>query len=233
MKSALDSINKSMDWISSEASNFNVSLNFKIHEKNKNVYALYKSKMSYFDNYYEKHYRNQRAYFVLRKLSRQLPKDSSAVKVRYSIDYFYSRLEQMYHTNNIAVLFFIKSNRASVISESFNTTTTKNKEYALIYFCNPSIIAHGFLHLYGALDLYDQYSASRLNEYGLKTKTERLKDYAQETFPNDIMVSPIRDISKLEISEYTGFLIGWKENLSKDLKHSVLGKNIKPETNKK
>lgn len=72
------------------------------------------------------------------------------------------------------------------------------------YFCNPAVIAHELLHLFGAIDLYEPYvsaeDASRV----------------AELFPTELMRFEPTDIFLSEISALTAYLIGWTETLDEE-----------------
>ncbi len=60
-----------------------------------------------------------------------------------------------------------------------------------------SEIAHEFLHLFGAWDLYETYQQPKSRE-----------DKAKELFPNDIMHRVSYDINELKIDKLTAWLVG-------------------------
>ena len=61
-------------------------------------------------------------------------------------------------------------------------------------------IAHEFLHLYGAWDLYKTFQQS-----------EAKQAEAEKLFPNDIMLRVSYDIQELEVGPMTAWRIGWSE----------------------
>jgi len=90
----------------------------------------------------------------------------------------------------------------SDISVQINTMNTDDVEFAVVSYKYPSEIAHNFLHLYGAADMY-------LTIY---RKNEKKIRFLQDEFPNEIMLDPYgKNIWDLEISEYTKYLVGWTD----------------------
>lgn len=69
------------------------------------------------------------------------------------------------------------------------------------YFCNPAVIAHELLHLFGAIDLYEPYlSAEDASN-------------AAELLPKELMRYEPTDIYEAEISALTAYLVGWTASL--------------------
>ncbi len=97
------------------------------------------------------------------------------------------------------------------ISLPVNHLGAEDIEFSIVSYKYPAVIAQNILYLFGAADL--SRSLYRRNE-----KKIRL---AREMFPNDIMQDIYaKDIDKLELSEYTRYLIGWEPNL--DTKYQFL-----------
>lgn len=108
---------------------------------------------------------------------------------------------------SVALLFFVNNYFKSDISVQINTMNTRDMEFAIVSYKYPSEIAHNFLHLYGAADLYN--TPYRRN----KSKIRKL----QEEFPYDIMQDPYaKNIWELEMGDYTKYLIGWSNELDKN-----------------
>ena len=102
-------------------------------------------------------------------------------------------------------LFFLVNNYYRVdISVPVNTFSNNDVEYAIVSYKYPAEIAHNFLHLYGAADMYP--SPLRRNERNIKTLSS--------LYPDEVMQEPYgKDINKLNISDYTKYLIGWTDEL--------------------
>lgn len=105
---------------------------------------------------------------------------------------------------SVALLFFLNNYFRVDISLQVNTFDTNDIEFGIVSYKYPSEIAHNFLHLFGAADLY-------------KTpfrKSERKIRLAKNEFPDDIMQDPYgRDIESMFIGPLTRYLIGWTDSL--------------------
>ncbi len=105
---------------------------------------------------------------------------------------------------SVALFYLVNNYYKSDISIPVNTLSTEDVEYAIVSYKYPSEIAHNFLHLYGASDMYG--TLLRKNERNIQTLAG--------LYPNEIMQEPHgKDINSLIISDYTKYLIGWTENL--------------------
>jgi len=126
-------------------------------------------------------------------------------------------LRDAYKVESVALFFMVNNYFKTDISLQVNTMSTSDVEYAIISFKYPSEIAHNFLHLYGAADLYK--TLYRRNEKKIKQLSEML--------PNEIMQDPYaKNISNLEISEYTRYLIGWQDTIDPIWNEFFIDKHI-------
>ncbi len=113
-------------------------------------------------------------------------------------------LRDNYKVESVALFFMVNNYFKTDISLPINTMNTNDVEFAIVSFKYPAEIAHNFLHLYGAADLYK--TLYRRNDKKVKQLSEML--------PNDIMQDPYaKNIANLEISEYTRYLIGWQDTI--------------------
>ncbi|MGB9745824.1 MAG: hypothetical protein ACPLXM_02725 [Bacteroidales bacterium] len=105
---------------------------------------------------------------------------------------------------SVALLYLLNNYFRIDISVQVNTFDTNDVEFAIVSYKYPSEIAHNFLHLFGAADLY-------------KTpfrRSERKIRLAQKEFPDDIMQDPYgRSIENMTIGPLTRYLIGWTDSL--------------------
>jgi len=109
------------------------------------------------------------------------------------------------NVESVGLLFMINNYYKSDISVQINTMNTDDVEFAVVSYKYPSEIAHNFLHLYGAADMYST----------IYRKNEKKIRFLQKEFPDEIMMDPYgKNIWSLEISEYTKYLIGWTDNIS-------------------
>lgn len=113
-------------------------------------------------------------------------------------------LRDEYHVESVALIYMVNNYFRTDISLQINTMNTDDIEFAIVSYKYPGEIAHNFLHLYGAADMYK--TLYRRNEKKIKQLAEMV--------PNEIMMDAYaRNISNLEISEYTRYLIGWQDEI--------------------
>lgn len=117
-------------------------------------------------------------------------------------------LRDEYKVESVALMYFVNNYFKADISIAMNTLSSEDIEYAVVSYKYPAEIAHNFLHLYGAADMYP--TLFRRNE-------KKARELAR-MYPNEIMLDPYaRKISDLTISEYTKYLIGWTDSLDLDM----------------
>ncbi|MCK4748941.1 MAG: hypothetical protein KAT15_17940 [Bacteroidales bacterium] len=115
-------------------------------------------------------------------------------------------LRDEYQVESVALLMLVNNYFRSDISLAINTLHNDDVEFSVVSYKYPSEIAHNFLHLYGAVDLYE--SPFR--------RTRRNLKLAAEAFPRDIMSDVYASsLSELEIGDYTRYMIGWTEALDR------------------
>lgn len=134
-------------------------------------------------------------------------------------DKLVARLRDIYKTDNVALMFFINNYYTDEVSVALHTAEDYNIEYSIVSFKNTPIIAHEFLHLFGALDLY-------ISPRDKDRQARKKKKFAMQEFPNEIMAFPYRSIEKLEISPFTGYLIGWRDKMDDKYREMIFGKKI-------
>lgn len=128
-----------------------------------------------------------------------------------------ARLRDHYQTDNVALMYFINNYYSDEISASFDISNDNHVEFSIVSFKNPSVIAHEFLHLFGAFDLY-------LTQYDVKKRDKKKKDKLMEMFPNEVMAFAHRNLSSLKISDFTKYLIGWKREMPVEYQRLFLKK---------
>ena len=89
-------------------------------------------------------------------------------------------------------------------SAVFNSMTDEQVEFAINSGKNTSYLANQLLTLFGAQLL----STGKTSQYKIKNV-----ELAKIDFPNDIMVSPEKDLSELNIGAFTAFMLGWQEKV--------------------
>jgi hypothetical protein len=97
------------------------------------------------------------------------------------------------------------------ISICVNQFSTNDVEFAIVSYKYPAIIAQNILNLFGAADLYKT----------LYRRNESKIELAFRYFPKDIMQDVYaKDINRMEIGDFTKYLIGWTNKL--DPKYDLL-----------
>jgi len=113
-------------------------------------------------------------------------------------------LRDEFKVESVALVFMVNNYFRTDISSALNTLTTEDVEFAIVSYKYPAEIAHNFLALYGAADLYAT---------PMRRSTNKIK-LANELFSNEIMQDPYaKNIWGLEISDFTKYLIGWSNEL--------------------
>jgi len=131
-----------------------------------------------------------------------------------------ARLRDIHKTDNVALLFFINNFFTDDISVVLHSFDDDSPEYGIVSYKNPGVIAHEFLHLFGALDLY-------LSPFDKGRGVRKKKIFAMKEFPNEIMAFPHRRMSVLEISSFSKYLIGWDNELDENYKNMLIGKKFR------
>lgn len=101
-----------------------------------------------------------------------------------------------------------------------HTGSDDSPEYAIVSYKEPTVIAHEFLHLFGALDLY-------ITPYDNSKKAAKKKAFAMKEFPNEIMAFTYRGLDSLNIGKFTEYLIGWDRELDPHYQKMIAGKKVK------
>jgi len=234
IQSTLDSIQRAMDWVIVQAQSNQIPLDIQI-EYHKNAsgqiplrYAFVRKTLysTLFTIPISRGIRDTDnwANTLARKAGKSLDIDTSEV-VRTANkmndrERLIARLRDMHGTDNVALIYFINNYHKDEVSVAMHTGSDWQIEYAIVSHKSPSVIAHEFLHLFGAWDLY--YSHRLL---GLPRRHEKRMN---KKFPNEIMAFAYRDIDTLQISEFTKYCIGWNNKLDKRYSRLVLGRRWRP-----
>lgn len=116
---------------------------------------------------------------------------------------------------SVALMFMMNNYYKKDYSAAFNTDSNEDVEYAVTSYKNPKTIAHEFLHLFGAADLYNTEQ---------KTKDSKLVKLANKKFPNEIMTNkPIR-LEEAYICPITKYLIGWDDQIDENYRIALIEK---------
>jgi hypothetical protein len=105
---------------------------------------------------------------------------------------------------SVALLFLVNNYFKEDISVVVNQFTTNDVEFAVVSYKYPAVIAQNIISLFGAADLYKS----------LYRRDDKKIQIAAELFPDDIMQDVYaKNINKLEIGNFTKYLIGWSQEL--------------------
>ncbi len=231
IESALDSVRKAMNWIEDQADLSDIGLNIKVdyHQTKKKVVPIRQNfprktlsgtllsvnGVKYLDRWADK---------IGKKVLSVYPKDTStitATKVKpKDRERLLAKLRDIHKTDNVALVYFVNNYYTDEISVAVHTAQDDSPEYAVVSFKEPSVIAHEFLHLFGAWDLY-------ITPYDNARKARKKKSFAMREFPDEIMAFADRKIESLEISPLTRYLIGWDDNLDPNYVKMIFNKKIR------
>jgi hypothetical protein len=232
--STLDSLNKAVEWISQKAKENNILVNIRVihHSKNSKIpiasdlpkktlsATLFQqnstSGISAIHKWTDK---------IAAVAGKSLPADTSNIITTKNTladkERLIARIRDIYKTDNVALMYFLNNYYKDEISVAFNTNSNTNIEYSIVSFKKPSVIAHEFLHLFGAWDLY-------ISPFEGNKDDNKRKEFAMKEFPREIMAFAYKDIDSLDIGPFTKYCIGWQKSLDKKYADMILGKNINP-----
>ncbi len=211
--STIDSLDVAVRWLEKQAENNDIGLNIKTDYYIGNEYATINQNLpgkSVEESLLEPNLNkgvaalNKWADNVSRKAGESfyiLNKDGiPKIQPPKNAERLIAHLRDEFSVESVALMFMVNNYFKSDLSVALNTLTTGNVEFAIVSYKYPSVIAHNFLHLYGAADLY-------------KTPFRRSKrkiKLAGNLYPAGIMQDPYsKMIHNLNISDFTKYLIGW------------------------
>ncbi len=131
-----------------------------------------------------------------------------------------ARVRDVHKTDIVALIYFINNYYTDEISVAIHTAQDHNPEYAVVSFKEPATIAHEFLHLFGALDLY-------MSPFDKAKQVRKFKAFAMREFPNEIMAFPYRGLDSLDISPLTEYLVGWERALDEKYAEMITGGKVR------
>jgi hypothetical protein len=131
-----------------------------------------------------------------------------------------ARVRDVHKTDNVALIYFINNYYTDEVSVAIHTAQDYDPEYAVVSFKEPATIAHEFLHLFGALDLYK-------SPFDKAKQVRKFKSFAMREFPNEIMAFPHRGLDSLDISPLTEYLIGWDRDLEEKYSDMITGGKVR------
>ena len=105
-------------------------------------------------------------------------------------------------TESVGLMYFVNNYYKNDLSVCIRYPD--DVEYCIVSYKYPVVIAHEFLHLFGASDLYRQLYQKQRN-----------KRLALKYFPNDIMLkTEDRSLESESIGELEKYLIGWQDTIN-------------------
>jgi hypothetical protein len=129
-----------------------------------------------------------------------------------------ARLRDQYNVENVALIFFLNNYHVNETSVAIHTSY-EEVEYAVVSYKRTGVIAHEFLHLFGAWDLYHDPLKS-------KKQNKKLKRFRNK-YPNTIMSEATSaGLYSLKISPITKYLIGWENKLNEEDTKLLFGKKV-------
>ncbi len=231
IESTLDSLRRAIKWIEDQAKNDSVHLTIKLdfHKNDKGVIPLKNdlSRKTFSATLYKRPLWSgvKDIYRWADKLAalagKSFPKDTMAItNIKNDMknrERLIARLRDIHKTDKVALMFFINNYYTDEISATFDVSNDNNVEFSVVSFKYSSVIAHEFLHIFGANDLY-------LTPFDVKRKDKKRKDKLMEMFPDEIMAFAYRNLDALTISGFTKYFIGWRNELSEEYQKVILKK---------
>lgn len=219
VNSTLDSISKASRWLEKKAEERSISLSIKtIAHKQSSRNTIYEKRAKTSLSLNGIRAVNNRSLKKLRPWADAIStyagrgmnyKPSSSIHQRLKTENIQTlnlALRDKYQCENVAILFLVNGYYENHPSYSFNTNSLDQKtEYSILTTKNPAVIAHEFMHLFGAVDLYPNPHFPNFNFKEL-----------QEKHPNEIMLIQHKEINKLDISPISSYFIGWQDTLDKE-----------------
>ncbi|MDF1675404.1 MAG: hypothetical protein P1U44_06765 [Vicingaceae bacterium] len=230
MSSTIDSIKLATKWIEKEAMKNGINLSIKIdYHRNKKIIPIATNFQrrtlsgTLFGSNGIKNVDRWADKVAKEALKPYGPDTSSTTKTKIvpkDRENLLARLRDIHQTDNVGLIYFINNFYTDEVSVVLHASEDYSPEYGIVSFKSPGTIAHEFLHLFGAFDLY-------LSPFDKKKDIKKKKEFAMKEFPNEIMAFPHRRLSTLEISPFTKYLIGWDNQLDSKYKDMLIGKKIK------
>lgn len=231
IKSTIDSINVALQWIEQKADNDSIVLNIELdyHQTKHGRVPIkndFSKKKLYSTLYKRPLWSGVRDIYkwadkIAKEAGKSIPQDTSRMtNIKNNLgdrERLIARVRDIHKTDKVALMYFINNYYTDEISLTLDIGDDNNVEFSIVSFKKPSVIAHEFLHLFGAYDLY-------ITPFDTKRKEKKKKEKLMELFPNEIMAFAYRDLGKLGISDFTKYLIGWENDLSEEHQRILLGK---------
>jgi hypothetical protein len=230
ISTTLDSIRKATAWITGKARDNNIPLSIELafHSNKEKIpieqhlYGETLSKMLFSPDGIDMI--DLWANSIARKAGESFPPDTSVIVTTKNIitnrERLIARLRDVYKTDNVVLMYFLNNYFTEEMSLTMFAGSGEKTEFCIISFKYPAVIAHEFLHVFGALDLY-------MTPFEKKKKAVKNRAEIMKTYPNEVMAYAYRPIEKLDISPMSQYLIGWKDSLTNSDRKLLVGKKIK------
>ncbi|MDD5570196.1 MAG: hypothetical protein PHD97_03470 [Bacteroidales bacterium] len=200
INSTLDSVNVSTKWMEEQAAKNGINLKFTVdYFKGDTTNTVYQN----FNGSLKKVLQKTEGVEEVNKWTDRIVKTATTLKNRERL---IAKLRDQYNTESVVLIFMVNNYFKTDFSYSLNTLSDNDVEYAIISSKHPVIFAQEIMHLFGAPYLHFHPSTS--------DKANRKK--LSELFPLDIMSSPERNLSMLNIGEITKYYVGWTEDINKE-----------------
>lgn len=223
INSTMDSIKVGIDWLQKQAEKKGKSLSIELAQArnvSKNNVIPFKEDFKYktlsATLFKYQDLRKGIAYIdewsnnVSKDVGKMFPEDTSQIVLTdirpNSREKLIAKLRNQYKTDNIALMFFINTYFENEMSITFHASSGTETEYAIVAEKQPAVIAHEFLHIFGAWDLY-------ISPFDKGFVTKMRKRKAMQRYPDEIMAFAYRGIDSLTISPLTSYLIGWDKTM--------------------
>ena len=210
IQTTLDSINKATCWIEDQAQKAGIDVHIKVEYPVGNggkipiKGELYRRSFSGLLTEKGISYVDKWANRIAAKAHQTLPKEQSPEVTTLNRpkdrERLIARLRDLHRSEGVALMFFVNNYYQQDISATIYASTRSPlnpMEYAVVSYKEPGTIAHEFLHLFGAIDLY------RWNH----------RDFLDTYFSKAVMVNPHQDLNFMEMSEISQYLVGWTKKL--------------------
>jgi hypothetical protein len=228
IKSTMDSIRVSISWLQRKAAEKGLNLTIRLNHAQKDGTIPFKEAFKYgsLSGTLFKYpdlskgikLVDEWADNVAKDVARTLPDDTASFILTKNKsndrERMIAKLRNVYETDNIAVMYFINNYFENEISVALHTASNVKTEYCVVSTKKPAVIAHEFLHLFGAIDLY-------VSPFDRKLRQRAKKRKAIKRYPKEIMAFTYKRLDSLEISPMTQYLIGWESKLSPKEYHIV------------
>ena len=230
ISSTLDSVRTAIKWIEEQAKKEGVNLHIKLdYHQNKKTIPIasnFQRRTLSGTLFYSNGIRNvDRWADKVAKIALKSYGPDTSVTTKTKIkpkdrENLLARLRDIHKTDNVGLIYFINNFYTDEISVVLHSHGGDSPEYGVVSYKTPGVIAHEFLHLFGAADLY-------LSPFDKKKKMKKKKEFDMKEFPNEIMAFPYRRINTLNLSSFSKYLIGWDTELDTKYKDMLIGKKIK------